>query len=319
MRERSGRVRVGCVTWPKKRTGSVVAIESNVADAMAAIGSLSRARPDIICLPEGFLYAGMAFESAVAAAQATGDVVSAQFGRLAGDTGTYLAVPLLERFGDAVHNVVALLGRDGARIGTYKKQVLWPSNESCTQLENGLAPGDGGGPFQTDVGIVGIQVCMEIQWPGPWQSLRAAGARLVLFPSEYPGGMLLRHRAWQASCFIASAVSYGGPSQVIDPVGNVIAEWWPETPAGVIEIGLAFELVHLDYNAQKIKALLRELQGRIEITVHERERLCRVTSRDPAIDLGAVLRDYGISSLDEYLGRVGAANDAARLSRAASR
>jgi GT2 family glycosyltransferase len=124
--------------------------------------------------------------------------------------------------------------------------------------------------------------------------------------------MLLSHRAWQTRAFVVSAVSKGGPSQVIDPVGKIVAEWWPKTPSPAIDLGLSFELVHFDHNERKVRELATEYSGKIAIVTYRHERLWRITSCDPGVDLGRVLEEREILPLDEYLRRVRTANDIAR-------
>jgi predicted amidohydrolase len=307
-------VRIGCITWPDRPKRSVSSIDFNVGAALAAIGWMSSARPDIVCLPEGFLYSGMAFDSAAAVAVEPNSSILGQFARLAKELRLYLAVPLYERSVEAIHNVVALFGRDGSRIGTHRKNVLWPSNESLTQFEKGISPGSETVPVPTEFGPIGIQVCLELHSPDPWAQLKAKGVRLILFPSEQSGGLLLRYRAWETNCFIASAVSKGGPSRVIDPVGAVVGEWWPESPNAVLELSLDYELVHADHNEQKIEALTREFPCGIEVTKYGPERLYKITSRDAALDVKLLLNERGIIRFHDYLSKIFEASAAAARS-----
>jgi GT2 family glycosyltransferase len=196
--------------------------------------------------------------------------------------------------------------------------MLWPSNELFTEFERSAVPGDGGPPIQADFGPFGIQVCLEMHWPGPWRRLKSNDVKLILFPSEQSGGMLLRHRAWQTRAFVVSAVSKGGPSQVIDPVGNIVAEWRPETPLPMTDVGLAFELVHFDQNERKVRQLAAEYRDKIRIVTYKHERLWRITSSDPGLNLVRVLEEREILTLDEYLRRVGIANDLVRYRSHAS-
>lgn len=309
---RSTHMRVACVTWPGKKNGSVHGLDSNAAEAMAALGRLISCEPDLVCLPEGFLYAGIDTDSAQAIALESDSPIMAQFAALARDLKIYLVVPFMERTATAIHNAVVVFDRSGHPVETYRKRVLWPSNDLFNVFERSAVPGNGGSPIQTEFGPFGIKVCFEVHWPGPWRLLKSQNVRLILFPSEQSGGMLIRNRAWQTRSYIVSAVSKGGPSQVIDPIGNIIAEWEPETPSPVIDLGLTFELVHCDHNDQKMKELAAAYQGKIKIVTHHQERLHHVTSCDPALDLKSVLQERNILLLDEYLRRVKLANDAAR-------
>jgi predicted amidohydrolase/glycosyltransferase involved in cell wall biosynthesis len=306
-------VRIGCVTWPVKAKGSVACIESNAYHAIAAIRRLYDFHPDLICLPEGFLSTGVAVASADKLASDVSSSLLRQFASAAGALGSYLVIPFLERNDAELYNAVAVFDRSGRVQGIYRKRILWPSNHLFTQFEHSAIPGDGGQPFEADFGSFGVQVCIEMHWPGPWRRFRSERVRLILFPSEQSGGMLLRHRAWQSRAFVVSAVSKGGPSQVIDPVGRVVAEWLPETPSPVIDLGLDFELVHFDHNERKIKKLAAEYKRKISFVTYKHERLWRVTSCDRLIDLGRLLTKHEILPLDDYLRRVKVANDTARL------
>jgi GT2 family glycosyltransferase/predicted amidohydrolase len=311
-RHRSSDARIACVTWPRVSKGSVSGVDRNVAAALAAIGRLGASRPDLICLPEGFLYAGVDAISPDQIALEPDSPPMTLFSRIARDLGLYLVVPFLERNDRAIHNAVAVFDRNGRLTHTHRKRLLWPSTRLFDELEFTAVPGNGVQPVNADFGVFGIQVCMEVHSPGPWRRLRREGVKLILFPSEQSGGMLLRHRAWQTRAFVVSAVSKGGPSQVIDPIGNVIAEWGPTTPNPVVDLGLSFELVHFDHNAAQIKRLAAEYKDSVELTAYSQERIFRITSRDPAVDVRRLLREREILTLDDYLRRAREASHVAR-------
>jgi len=307
----SRRIRVCSITVAQKASGSVTNIEANVADAVASARRLKSSELDLLCLPEGFLYTGMGRRQASSVALGPDSGIVQAFTELAKECGTYLAVPMLERADTGeVHNAVLLFNRDGSRIGTYCKRMLWPSKPDFSELENGVTPGAGGGPFPTELGAIGIQTCLEVQWPSTWRALNQQGAKLILFPSEQSGGVILRHRAWDARCFVLSAVSKGGPSQAIDPLGNVLAEWWPETSHPMLDLFLDFELVHLDYNEDKLQRLATTLNGRVKFAFHEAERLCVVTSLESSLQTSHLLAENGILTLDHYLQKIVAINAA---------
>jgi predicted amidohydrolase/GT2 family glycosyltransferase len=309
------RIRVAGIATPRKVRGSVASIDANVAAAVETATRLSGAGVDLVCLPEGFLYAGLASRRPADVAVAPESDVVRTFAELARERRIYVAVPVLERGATgAVNNTVVLFGRDGSRLGSYAKRILWPSDSGFSELEHGVEPGAGGGPFATEFGPIGIQTCLEVHWPSGWQELGRRGAKLVLFPSEQAGGALLRHRAWDARSFVVSAVAKGGPSHAIDPLGNVIAEWTPATEAPLADLHLDFELVHLDFNERELHRLRRTLRGRMSFRFLEAERLCVVVGVDPRLRVHDVLAEQRIPTLDDYLRRIAARNAAANSS-----
>lgn len=305
------RIRVAGIATPRKERGTVASIGANIGEAVDAASRLSAAGVDLLCLPEGFLYAGLADRRPEDVASTPDSDVARTFADLARACGMYLAVPILERMASgAVHNAVVLFGRDGSRIGSYAKRILWPSDSTFTELELGVEPGSGGGPFATEFGPIGIQTCLELHWPSGWQALARGGAKLVLFPSEQAGGALLRHRAWDARSFVVSAVAKGGPSHAIDPLGNVIAEWTPSEEAPFTDVYLDFELVHLDYTEEALHRLRRTLGGRMSFRFLEAERVCIVVGVDPLLRVHDVLAEHAIPTLDDYLRQIASRNGA---------
>ena len=237
-------LRVAAVTLPRRDRGSVAATNVNVALAVSTVRALAAAGPDLICLPENFLYEGLADRRPDRLAVTTEDELIERFADLARECDALVAVPFLEASeGGLVYNSVVLLDAMGGRLGVYRKQILWPSDPESSVLEGGLVPGVGGAPFATPFGPVGIRTCLEVQYPQCWSEL-AGAVELVLFPSEQGGGMALRARAQESRSFVVSAVGKGGPSALIDPVGHVAAEWRAETPFPVCDLSLDFQLVH---------------------------------------------------------------------------
>src|SRR2546423_6268505 len=280
----SNRIVVAAGGTPLKDRGCVSGIDVNGAEAAEWIARLATQGADLVCFPEGFLYAGLADRKPHDLAAAPENDLARTFAGLARDCGIYLAVPMLERAPTAeVCNAVLLFGRDGSRIGAHRKRILWPSDSQLSELEDGVTPGAEPVPFATEFGPIGIQTCLELHWPSGWHALGRAGARLILFPSEQAGGAIVRHRAWDARSFVVSAVAKGGPSQVIDPLGNVIAEWPPGTESPIAELPFDFELVHLDYTERELRRLARFNRGSLAFRFLEPERLCVVTGHDSQI------------------------------------
>lgn len=79
-----------------------------------------------------------------------------------------------------LHNSVAVIDRDGALRGTYRKQRPIGSVESWSTA------GSGGAPFVIDGIPVGVLICADTYRPEPAARLRAQGAAILLAPSAWP-------------------------------------------------------------------------------------------------------------------------------------
>lgn len=57
------------------------------------------------------------------------------------------------------------------------------------EMGKGITPGPLIMPaFHTDFGIIGIQICHDIQWSEGWTQLREKGVEIVFWPSAFAGG-----------------------------------------------------------------------------------------------------------------------------------
>ena len=69
----------------------------------------------------------------------------------------------------------------------------------------------------------------------------------------------------------------------------------------------------MDHNDAQIEQLAAEYKDRVELTVYSQERIVRITSRNPAVDVRRLLREREILTLDDYLRRAREASHAARF------
>jgi hypothetical protein len=87
-------------------------------------------------------------------------------------------------------------------------------------------------------------------------------------------------------------------------MGKTIAQWGPESPQPVADIGLDYEFVHLDYNDNKLRNLRAQFGGEVRICEYEDERICLVTSLDPSLSAADMLAQGGIVPLRNYLSNI---------------
>jgi predicted amidohydrolase len=147
---------------------------------------------------------------------------------------TLVAGSLAEQRGDRIYNTSYLIGPDGALLGSYSKQHLFPLLDEPRDM----APGDDPRPHATPHGRWGQLICFDIRFPEAARSLALAGAEILWIPAEWPHPRLehwrtlLRARAIENQCFVVAANRVGegdgnrwcGHSQIIDPWGTILAE-----------------------------------------------------------------------------------------------
>lgn len=128
--------------------------------------------------------------------------------------GMYVAGGVVERDGEVLFNTVALFGRRGELLGTYRKiHPYWPE-----EMWGGLSPGEGLDVFSLDFGRVGVMTCYDSWFPETARLLALKGAEVILFPSAGYHPELLPARAVDNGAYVVAS-SLNGPAMVVDSLG----------------------------------------------------------------------------------------------------
>jgi predicted amidohydrolase len=220
---------------------------ANEATATAAIRELAGRGCDAVLLPElwpcGYDPRTLAADAVAAAEPLDGPRVT-RLARLAASVGVLLCAGSLPELGGdgAVYNTAVLLSAAGQVILTHRKAHLYPPLEPTV-----FAPGPtvASTVATRELGVVGLAVCFDGDFPETARALRLAGASVVLLPSAYESAA----SSWWDTLYPANALVNGqwwimanqhgdngellGGSQVISPSGAVVAA----APRGKATVG----------------------------------------------------------------------------------
>ena len=144
-----------------------------------------RENPDLIVLPEIALQYGVQ-GSPLDLAVPVPSVETEPFSNIARDYGVHLLLGMLERDGDAVHNTAALFAPNGRIDGKYRKVHLAVGKE----MDSGISPGDAFPVFDTAIGRIGCNICMDSSAAESSRMIGLNGADFLLLP------IMGDHRAW---------------------------------------------------------------------------------------------------------------------------
>jgi predicted amidohydrolase len=182
-----------------------------------------RAGCDVVCLPESITTVGVpgADPAVVAEAIPSGPSYEKLAAR-AHEHSMYVVGCFPERDGALIYNTAFLIGRDGELVGKYRKTHL-PQEE----VDRGYTPGNSYPVFDTDFGPVGMMVCWDVSFPEVARILTLKGARVILMPIWSGLAPLTVARAVENSCFVVQS-SYGSPTCIVDPRGEVLATVGPD-------------------------------------------------------------------------------------------
>ncbi len=142
-------------------------------------------KPDLIVLPEIALQYGIKGSPLELAVPVPGSEAE-PFADVARDYGVYVLLGVIERDGDAVHNTAVLFAPDGGVDGKYRKVHLAVGGE----MDSGILPGDDFPVFDTEIGRIGCNICMDSSAAESSRMIGLNGADFLLLP------IMGDHRAW---------------------------------------------------------------------------------------------------------------------------
>lgn len=180
-------VKICVVTGRKEdRNRRFESIQENV-DLYTALcrEACEKENPDLLVLPEIALQYGIK-GSQLELAVPVPSSETEPFVDIAREYGVHLLLGVYERDGDAVHNTAVLFAPDGSIDGKYRKVHLAEGNE----INSGILPGDDFPVFDTDIGRIGCNICMDSSATESSRMIGLNGADFLLLP------IMGDHRAW---------------------------------------------------------------------------------------------------------------------------
>lgn len=231
---------------------SVGDVAANIASATALVDRcVDLERPDWVCLPECWNWAGgTTREKAAAADEIPGGPAYRAAQSLASRHGIWVhAGSLLERVDGVgkVHNTTVVFDRTGREVALYRKihlfDVTLPDGTEYRESAS-VVPGREIVTYDCEGFRIGCAICYDLRFPEVFQALAAAGAELIALPSAFTlqtgkdhWEVLCRARAIETQTFVVAPGQTGyflapknerrhtwGHSLVVDPWGHVIAK-----------------------------------------------------------------------------------------------
>ena len=213
-------------------------VDANL-DAMAELAARAAARgADLVVFPEYSMFLEPRFgERWLDIAEPLDGAFASSVGELAHRLGVAIVAGMAERReGERrFSNTLIAVGRDGARLGIYRKMHLYDA--FGTRESDWIVPGDVVDPVVVEVaGLrVGLQTCYDIRFPEVSRRLVDAGADLIVVPAEWVRGPLkeahwrtlvtaraIENTVWVAAADQAPPVGAGN-SMIVDPMGVEVA------------------------------------------------------------------------------------------------
>ena len=261
-------------------------------------------RPDIILLTEGCMHntpRSATREEKDAASEPLPEFgpITKLLARKAKEHGAYIIGSYWrkDKEGRGRYNSAVLVDREGRLVGYYDK--MFPT---IPEMESGVLPGQGAVVFDTDFGRIGALICFDLNFKELLAEYKKQGAELLCFLSAFRGGAMVPAIAARNQCFIASAVPHEN-GVIVDPLGRVRAESSQYGRIIYSEINLDSQIVHIDFNADRVRRLKEKYGPLVQIETASPEAVYFLSSLHPDVSVDEMIEEFEIEVLDDYLDR----------------
>jgi beta-ureidopropionase len=282
-------------------------LETRIQKTLRRMENFIPFRPDIVCLPETFNTSWVRVGKPLTelAEEVPGPVVK-RVAEFAKANSCYVICPILTRREGSIYNSAVLVDREGSVAGTFDK--VHPTEE---EMDGSVMPGALEPPvWQTDFGKIGVQICYDANWFPSWRSLKAKGAEIVFFPSQFPGGRILTTHAWMNQFYIVS--STGEDARIIDISGEDLAVSGPFERWVAAPVNLEKALVCIWPEVNQFPAIRKKYGRRVKIKIWHPENWATIESLDAEVKVLDVLREFRLPTYEQHISRAEAAQQARR-------
>jgi predicted amidohydrolase len=252
-------------------------------------------KPDLIVLPEFCDLSGEGEEYL----NARKDQVLDYFSSVSATNKCYIAFGTQRRDEKGYwRNSCIVLDRKGKIAGIYDKNF-----PTIGEMEKGIRASDESPIIDCDFGRVAIAICFDLNF----DELRLRYVRekpdLIIFSSMYHGGHVQSNWAYTCRAHFISSVYRGNPSEIRNPMGDVIASNTNYFDYAVAKINLDCRLVHLDYNWDGLAGLKEKYGTTVRISDPGKLASVLISSENPSVTAADMVREFRIEMLDDYLNR----------------
>ncbi len=254
--------------------------------------------PDIICLPEVFPFVNLSGGRSPMkeVAEAPIGPISGPFAEFAKKHNCYVVCPIYTKHDDRYYNAAVFIDRTGKLLGEYHK-----IHPTIGEMEDGVHPGPLEPPvFKADFGIIGTQICFDIEWFDGWQKLRKAGAEIVFWPSAFAGGSMVNTKAWENKYCVVSSTRKG-TTKICDISGEALA--WTGNFANWVcaPVNLEKVLLHTWPYCERFNDIHAKYGRKVDIKTFHEEEWTIIESRSPDVKIADLMKEFSLDTHEQHI------------------
>jgi predicted amidohydrolase len=211
----------------------------------------------------------------------------------------YIAYPGYRTDTDGnLRNSNSIIDRNGLVIASYDKNhlVMEENSKLGAKYSEDLLVLD------LDFGRVGFAVCFDLNFTELLDKYRNQGVEVLIFSSEYHGGLMQSYWAYQLRSFFAGSIRPPAPSSIVSPLGEIVAKSTNYHNYVTDTINLDYFIIHLDENWDKITNMKQKYGSKVRVLDPGQLGVVMVSSESKDLTKEALIAEFGFLLLDDYLG-----------------
>ncbi len=259
-------------------------------------------RPDLIVVPEACdRPSGFSLEKKLEYYKVRKNQIRDFFAKVAKENNCYIVYSAARQAKDGSwRNSSVMLDRKGKVAGIYNKNHV--VIEETTKA--GILCGRDAPIIECDFGRVAFAICFDLNFDELRLKYKKAKPDLIIFSSMYHGGLMQAYWAYSCRChFVGAIAGRATRSQIINPLGQVVASNTNYFDFVVANVNLDCALAHLDYNWGRLRKLKAKYGPKVKITDPGRLGAVLVSSEDEKTSVEDMVKEFEIELLDDYMAR----------------
>ncbi len=276
------------------------------ADSVSAMTKLMLRRmeevvpfePDIICLPEVFPFVNLSGGRPPVGEAAEEPIgrYSRPFAQFAEKHKCHVVCPIYTVVDGHYYNSAVFIDREGQCLGQYQKM-----HPTTGEMENGIMPGPVKPPvFKTDIGLLGAQICFDVEWRDGWHALCQAGAELVFWPSAFGGGSMINTHAWENKYCVVSSTRKG-TTKICDIDGRAVACTGQYADWVCAPVNLEKAFLHSWPFCRHFGDIQAKYGRKVSIRTHHEEEWTIIESLSPEVRIADILKEYDLQTHEQLI------------------
>ena len=218
---------------------------------------------------------------------------------IAKENKIYIAYPSFRTDSDGnLRNSNSIIDRNGAVIASYDKNhlVINENTELGAHYSEELLVLD------LDFGRVGFVICFDLNFTELLDRYRNKGVEIIVFSSEYHGGLMQNYWAYQLRAFFAGSIRPPAPCSIVSPLGEVVAKSTNYQSYITETINLDYFIIHLDLNWDKITAMKQKYGSQVRVLDPGLLGVVMISSESESLTKETLIAEFDFILLDDYLG-----------------